>query len=161
MQPKEERAPETVIVAVGETRGWLEPCGCTEGMMGGIARRAALMDRLRGMGQLPHLVDLGDVVKQPGRQTELKLDALLEAYRVMGVAALAIGDLDVMIGLDTMARFTSEAGVPVLGSNLRAGEGQEGAIPEGIRTEVMLETAVGPVPLRAYLAPGLGEDVSL
>ncbi|MHC4830288.1 MAG: multiheme c-type cytochrome, partial [Planctomycetota bacterium] len=25
----------------------------------------------------------------------------------------------------------------------------------------MLETAVGPVPLRAYLAPGLGEDVSL
>src|SRR5687767_7599472 len=62
----------TAIVCVGETLGWLEPCGCAEGMLGGLPRRASFLKQLQARGIDPICIDLGDVVREPGRQTELK-----------------------------------------------------------------------------------------
>lgn len=83
-----------VLVCTGETLGWLEPCGCTEGMLGGLPRRAAFLSQLRARGYDPILLDLGDLVEGPGRQNELKLEALAEALKLMNVKAVAMGERD-------------------------------------------------------------------
>ncbi len=45
-------APSLVILYTGDTRSYLEPCGCYAGQAGGIARRGTAVKRLRALGVL-------------------------------------------------------------------------------------------------------------
>src|SRR5688572_28616942 len=40
-------APQAALVFTGDQYGYLEPCGCTAGQTGGLARRGDLMRQLR------------------------------------------------------------------------------------------------------------------
>ena len=42
--------PAGVLLISGEQVGYLEPCGCTEGQLGGLGRRYDLVERLRAQG---------------------------------------------------------------------------------------------------------------
>src|SRR6266511_3883993 len=65
-----------------DTRGHIDPCGCSTGMAGGIARRKTFLDsRPRG----PHLlVDAGDVTAGARAWEILELEYLLKGYEQMG-----------------------------------------------------------------------------
>ena len=58
--------PEAVLVVSGEMDGYLEPCGCTEGQLGGLIRRYDFVERLREprTGRYA-LIDLGSLIKDP------------------------------------------------------------------------------------------------
>jgi hypothetical protein len=67
-----------LLVFANQTLGWLEPCGCSEGMLGGLARRAALLTALKARGFEVTLYEGGDLIDRPGRQAELKLETLYQ-----------------------------------------------------------------------------------
>jgi hypothetical protein len=111
--PASPPARKTVLVLVGETLGWLEPCGCTEGMLGGIARRASFLRQLEARGYDPVVLDLGDDVEGPGRQSELKLAALERARALMNRSGMVVAT-----GERDLEDLRSHTRVPP--SNLRA-----------------------------------------
>lgn len=111
------RDPVPALVFAGETLGWLEPCGCAEGMLGGLPRRAAFLGQLWARGFQPIVLDGGDLVAEPGRQSELKLEAIAAAYARMKVAAVAVGERDVGRGADAAA----PGGLALRPWNLRGG----------------------------------------
>lgn len=54
-------APSLAILYTGDTRSYLEPCGCYAGQAGGLARRAMAVKRLRAFGVPSLLVDTGGI----------------------------------------------------------------------------------------------------
>lgn len=95
--------PRPLLVFANQTLGWLEPCGCTEGMLGGLARRVAYLDALRARGFEPYLLDNGDLIDSPGRQSELKLETAYAILSRLGHRSLIVnrGERDIpMIGMD-------------------------------------------------------------
>lgn len=58
--------PVAALLISGEQDGYLEPCGCTSGQLGGLRRRYDLIRHIRETDQWPlALVDLGSLVKDP------------------------------------------------------------------------------------------------
>ena len=71
--------PDGVLVISGEQLGYLEPCGCTQGQLGGLLRRYDLVERLQSQQKWPlALIDLGSLIKDPAaarggfEQTKIK-----------------------------------------------------------------------------------------
>jgi hypothetical protein len=135
-----ERIP--VLVCVGETLGWLEPCGCTDGMLGGIARRAAFLGQLKARGFEPIVLDMGDLVSEPGRQSELKLEALAAAYERMAPIFVARGERD--LAVEGSIRRLSPA-------NLDTGEAAPGTLAAPGLSR--------PLFVQALLSPSFAADV--
>ena len=48
--PAERRGRPLVVVASGDTAGWIVPCGCTSNQSGGLPRRATYIEGLRRRG---------------------------------------------------------------------------------------------------------------
>ena len=57
--------PAAVLVLTGEMDGYLEPCGCTEGQIGGLLRRYDFFERLRKQNWPVASIDLGSLTKDP------------------------------------------------------------------------------------------------
>src|SRR6185312_4966683 len=60
--PRAAGSGETVILATTSNRGEVEQCGCKSNPKGGLARRAALVDSLRGLDPKLLLLDAGGFV---------------------------------------------------------------------------------------------------
>lgn len=103
---------DRILLVTGPLEGNLEPCNCTEGMLGGIPRRASLVARFGG--KLP-ILDLGDLDKPSETSDalmELRERAALEALGAVGTAslhAIALGCTDARLGLDRLGKISSEA----------------------------------------------------
>jgi hypothetical protein len=87
-------APQVALVFTGRQDGYLEPCGCAglERMKGGLMRRASFLDELRRVRQWPVVaIDVGGLIKDFGRQAELKFQTTANALFKMGYAAIGFG----------------------------------------------------------------------
>jgi 2',3'-cyclic-nucleotide 2'-phosphodiesterase (5'-nucleotidase family) len=113
--------PTALLLYTGEQRGYLEPCGCTKPQIGGLPRRATY---LRGLSHepAPVIVDNGDMVVDPGRQSQLKAEALALFYRSTGAAAVNLGEEDYRLGFGYLRSLQATAGMPFLSANVRIGE---------------------------------------
>ena len=49
----------------GEMDGYLEPCGCTQGQLGGLIRRLDFVERPKAQNWPVALIDLGSLIKDP------------------------------------------------------------------------------------------------
>lgn len=99
--------PAAALIVSGEQLGYLEPCGCTQGQLGGLLRRYDFLDRLRGERNWPMvLVDLGSLIKDPNaarggaEQTKVKFRTALKALGVLKYDALALSPDDLKVGVD-------------------------------------------------------------
>lgn len=98
--------PDAVLVLTGQTWGYLRPCGCSEKQLGGLERRANLIESLKKKGWPVAAVDLGDVPPQTGLPDQLvmKYKTAMIAMKQMGYIAVGIGleefkqDLDKLTG---------------------------------------------------------------
>jgi hypothetical protein len=87
--------PAVTLLLSGEMHGYIEPCGCTAGQTGGLARRAWLVESLeekRGWNVVG--LSLGGSLDESrvGRvQTRMKFDFTREALEGMEYATLALG----------------------------------------------------------------------
>ncbi|MFV0444951.1 MAG: multiheme c-type cytochrome [Planctomycetaceae bacterium] len=87
--------PVVAVVLSGEMHGYIEPCGCTSGQTGGLARRATLMKQLRAdRGWNLVGLDLGGTMipERIGRQqTKMKFEMARDALESIGFVGLGIG----------------------------------------------------------------------
>ena len=96
----------------GEQDGYLEPCGCTSGQLGGLRRRYDLIRRIRDQKWPLALIDLGSLIKDPAgarggfEQAKIKFTVALKALALLKYDALALSAEDLKIGVDeALAQF--------------------------------------------------------
>ncbi|MCA9131698.1 MAG: hypothetical protein KDA45_01020 [Planctomycetales bacterium] len=91
--------PQAVLYLSGQQHGYIEPCGCTglENQKGGLIRRDTLLTELRQRGWELVPIDVGNQVRRIGRQPELKFQTTVEAFRLMGYRAAALGVDDLQL----------------------------------------------------------------
>lgn len=87
------QTPELVVVVTGEQHNYLQPCGCTRPMYGGLERRYNLLQTLRKHGLEVVAVDLGDIYYPSGLtdQARMKFKVSMKALSLMRYDALAVG----------------------------------------------------------------------
>ena len=90
--------------------------------MGGLARRVALVEKMHREFSDSLILDSGDLFFSPAalQQKDLalkKAHLIARAYKRMGVAALNVGDLDLLFGPDFLTREAA-SGLPLVSANL-------------------------------------------
>ena len=109
-----------LVVATGNDRGFIRPCGCSRPKLGGITRRAAAIEDLRKRRPSFSLVSLGDMVVAGGRQQQIKFETFLGAMEEMGYEVFVPGRGELLLGGDYLVEAARElTGIPFLGLNLR------------------------------------------
>ena len=124
-QPLVKTEPEpapTVISAAGFTLfvsgnwgGQLGPCGCSDRQLGGIDRRTHILNGVPDPSRL--LIDAGPLIKNEGRQAQLKLETFIQSLQHLHYDALALTwpeiiTLQLYLALDPAVR------PPVIATNL-------------------------------------------
>ena len=91
-------------------------------MLGGLARRVALVEKARSEGKPVLVVDSGDLFFEAAGSADsnrglTKAQIIAKAYRRMGVTAVNVGERDLWHGLDFL-RQEASAGLPLVSANL-------------------------------------------
>lgn len=126
--PSDTQGANAPIVLAYGTRGEgeFEPCGCPERPLGGIARRAAMVERARAEGPVvvaevgPSLHPLAEVVQGPvsEEQRRSKAALIVSEWQASGVDAVALGAADWKLGAEFVFRQMAAHQTPVLAANL-------------------------------------------
>ena len=90
--------PAVALVLTGQQRGYIEPCGCTEGQSGGISRRASLINELKEKKWPVTGFDLGGTVRRSRRQSQIKFETMLAAMKDMGYRGVGIAPHELRLG---------------------------------------------------------------
>jgi hypothetical protein len=139
--------PAMALIISGEQNGYLEPCGCTQGQLGGLKRRYDLVERLRAQKWPLTLLDLGSLVKDPAasrggfEEAKIKYGIALKALGLMKYDAVALSANDLKVGaLEVMGQFMNLGEKPKLvAANVAAAPDFQAVIRPSLRT------ATGPV----------------
>lgn len=162
-------SPSAAILVSGEQLGYLEPCGCSEGQLGGLLRRSDLIEKLTEERHWPLVrVDLGSLIKDPNaarggpEQTKLKLHASLEALAALKYNALALSPEDLKVGVDeAVGQFLNlpGEGLKVVAANVTV-PGLEAKLARSVRVKagavsIGVTAVVDPERLKALKDPAL------
>jgi hypothetical protein len=97
--------PAAALIFTGEMESYLEPCGCTEGQIGGLLRRYDFLERLRKQNWPTVQLDLGSLIKDPigarggFEQAKLKFDYAVKALKLLDYSAIALSAEDMKLGV--------------------------------------------------------------
>jgi hypothetical protein len=163
--------PAGALVISGEQFGYLEPCGCTQGQLGGLLRRYDFVERLREGKKWPlALADLGSLIKDPSsarggpEQTKVKFNTALKALGLLRYDALALSPEDLKIGADeAVVRFTDlpPGGPKVVAANVTSTVEQARVVPSVRKAvgpvKLGITAAVDPAALQALKDPALND----
>lgn len=101
-----EEKPDLALVLTGQMNGYMRPCGCSDGQLGGLPRRAGFLKYLMQEKQWPTLpVELGDIVDKTGEMEELRYQYSLESLVEMGYPVVGVGPGDLGLGVITLVGF--------------------------------------------------------
>lgn len=123
--------PAGVLLISGQQEGYLEPCGCTQGQLGGLLRRYDLVERTKRDRKWPMaLIDLGSLIKDPASsragfdQTKIKFSFALQALGLLKYDAVALSADDLKLGVfEVLGQYTNMAEpTRVLAANVKATE---------------------------------------
>ncbi len=97
--------PKLAILISGRQDGYLEPCGCAglENQKGGLARRHALIEQLKEAGWPLVPLDVGNLVRRFGKQSEVQFAISAEALKIMGYRAAGFGPDDLRLSAGEVA----------------------------------------------------------
>jgi Cytochrome c554 and c-prime len=109
------KPPEGILLISGEQDGYPDPCGCTDGQLGGLGRRCDFHEKLLAKGWPVAKIDLGNLVHLRGdsrggpKQEKIKFEVILQALEMMKYDAVALGPEDLKLGvldvLSTLLNF--------------------------------------------------------
>jgi len=116
--PVPARQTGLCILYTGEEMGVLEPCGCTDGMLGGFERRHTVIESIKQSQDGVLLLATGNVVSQAGRQDEIKYQIAISAMKKMGYQAVNIGEKDLTLGVDYLKYVQESFQAPIVCANL-------------------------------------------
>jgi 2',3'-cyclic-nucleotide 2'-phosphodiesterase (5'-nucleotidase family) len=110
-------------------------------MLGGLARRTTLLKNLQNQGGPVLAVDSGDLffdtttAQADVKQALAKARLIARAYRLMGVAAVNVGDRDLSQGLDILKQEAAQ-GLPLISANLVDAVQRQRIFPSSVIREV-------------------------
>ncbi|MBI1381363.1 MAG: hypothetical protein GC161_09765 [Planctomycetaceae bacterium] len=130
--PKENREDSDLrLLWTGACLGFVEPCGCSAGRIGGLDRMAEYVRSELARHPAALFVDTGDLFLRrhrhpqddagspfPAQQDPLKAEAFLRTLGDLGIAAMGVGDLDLAIGHETLKELAARHGVPLVNANI-------------------------------------------
>lgn len=129
------RAPVSIVVTA-DVSGELEACGRRAHPLGGAARRVGAISQMRGATLV---VDGGDhffgvaPMTPAGRAEALaRAEVLADALAMTRAAAMAVGDRDLALGRDVLAKLADRAGLALVSCNLVDMQSNLPAYPPGI-----------------------------
>jgi len=129
------KPPAGVLLISGEQDGYLQPCGCTDGQLGGLGRRYDFAEKLRAKGWPVAGIDLGNLIHDPAgsrggpAQERIKFDIALKALDSMKYEAVALGPEDLKLGVGELLGMLLNLKSPrFLASNVKAAEGFEATL---------------------------------
>ncbi len=130
--------PSGILLISGEQNGYPDPCGCTEGQLGGLGRRYHLSEMIDAKKWPVAKVDLGNLIRYRGdsrggrEQEKIKFDIILEALSMMKYDAVALGPEDLKIGvMDTIGTLLNSQPPkfpPFLAANVKPQQGLESTL---------------------------------
>jgi Cytochrome c554 and c-prime len=114
--PKPSQNRVTIFVS-GDTAGWITPCGCAANQSGGLPRRAALIHGA-GSEQNVLLLDAGGSASGTSEYHLIKMQAILDGYRQMDLAAHNIGGPESALSPIELKKLAADSGVKWVSANL-------------------------------------------
>lgn len=126
--------PKAVLVVSGQMDGYLEPCGCTQGQLGGLIRRLDFVEGLKAQNWPTALIDLGSLINDPAaarggfEQAKIKFGIALKAYSALKYDAVALSAEDLKVGIgEALAQFLNNLGdaTKIVVANVQAAPGFE------------------------------------
>jgi hypothetical protein len=129
--------PQAVLVVTGQRDGYLEPCGCTQGQLGGLIRLLDFVDGLKAQNWPCSLVDLGTLILDPAaarggfEQAKIKFGIALKAYSTLKYDAIALSAEDLKVGIgEALAQFLNNLGdtTKIVVANVQPAPGFESRI---------------------------------
>lgn len=116
----EPEPPSVRVFVTRDLRGWLFPCDCREGVLGGYPRRATVVSKRRP----DLLLDAGDLVSQASPYDLLKLSFMLELNGRLGYDAVNVGRREAEFSAGELRRAAEESPVPLVSANLTDEQGE-------------------------------------
>jgi hypothetical protein len=117
--------PDVALVLTGEEHGYLQPCGCSNPQLGGLARRYNFVQSLKKRGWPIVSANLGDVTDLPQRktpQTLLKYRVFMQGLELLDTTAVGVGECEMVLPFfQAMGEFALNHPSPphVLAANLK------------------------------------------
>ncbi len=109
-------ASVVTLFVSGDTRNYLEPCGCRRDQAGGIGARATLIERNQAGDRLT--VDVGNLTSGDRSYELLKLDYLLRGMALIGYDAVNLGRREAGLDRQTLAKIVARREAPFVSCNL-------------------------------------------
>ena len=118
-RPSSCRAAEFVLLYTGDTRSFLEVCGCRSNQLGGVARRATVVRNLRYAHPEALLLDAGGLFHGHSELDGLRCAVHLLAMAEMGYDAANLGVGEFRFGRGFLEAQRDISGVPFTSANLQ------------------------------------------
>ncbi len=114
--------PALVLAISGEMLGYMRPCGCSEGMSGGLARRAGLLEFLsKEKGWETVALDFGDLVKAEYPWDEARYHYTIESLKTLGYKVVGIGTHDLSVkAMSVAGEALNSDPLKLLAANLKS-----------------------------------------
>lgn len=102
--------------------GELHDCGCKRKPLGGLARRAALVESLRSGSPSTVLLDGGNLLEQPRADSLDRSHLVARITADLGYGVIGVGPWDIGHGVDALREIADRSGLHFVSANLRAGD---------------------------------------
>lgn len=96
-------APAARLVLVGPKAGTMEPCGCTGGQLGGLARLKTQLDLVCQANPGAIVLDCGGLTKGNSPMERIRGEVMAGIYQLLPTTVVALGPQDLSSGIDEAA----------------------------------------------------------
>src|SRR5438876_8608139 len=150
--------PGFTIIVSGDTRGYLEPCGCRRDQAGGLPGRATVIAGSKLPDRL--VLDAGSLTPGSRPYELLKLRYLMQGMEKIGYDAVNLGKQEAELDLDTLQAALGGSRLPFVSANLvRKSDHQRLAAPYRILRRGAFKVGVTGVTAAAPQDVGPGLEV--
>ena len=123
----QSRAAEVVLLYTGDTQSFLEVCGCADNQLGGIARRATMVNDLKLSYPNALLLDAGSLFAGDTVLDQLRCKIHLKAMKAIHYDAANVGMGELRFGQAFFETMRDSGGIPFVSANLKINGVQMGA----------------------------------
>ncbi|MFT7664422.1 MAG: tetratricopeptide (TPR) repeat protein, partial [Planctomycetota bacterium] len=153
---------DLTLLTTGTVNGYIEPCGCVVGQIGGIDRIAGYIEDELDKNPEAFFVETGDLVAEKfavdesvRKQAPLKAEAFFSVWGDLGCTAFALGENDLlMLGTEELKKLSARHAVPILCGNLVDESGEQ-----VFENSIIIERGGKRIGIFSLLAPKIEQPI--
>jgi 2',3'-cyclic-nucleotide 2'-phosphodiesterase (5'-nucleotidase family) len=124
-QANEAEGRQVTILNINNVQGEIDSCGCRNDQLGGLAKRATIIENIAQRSPHLLLLDAGDCFFGSLRldandipTLRLRQHIIVDAYNAIGYTALNVGEKDLADGVENLLDLSDKAEFPFISANL-------------------------------------------